>query len=80
MILMYDNIMIMNLTKKYSPTSIYRPNWSKMVVLIVRSTWIKVWIPIDLHVKGFNWSMTFPKKFQNFLKTWNRMSIATKPS
>ncbi len=24
---------------------------------------------LDLHVKGFNWSMTFPKKFQNFLKT-----------
>jgi hypothetical protein len=25
--------------------------------------------PLELHVKGFNWSMTFPEKFQNFLKT-----------
>ncbi len=25
--------------------------------------------PLELHVKGFNWSITFPKKFQNFLKT-----------
>ncbi len=23
--------------------------------------------PLELHVQGFNWSMTFPKKFQNFL-------------
>jgi hypothetical protein len=34
--------------------------------------------PLELHVKGSNWSMTFPKKFQNFLKTkkqnvnWNQ--------
>jgi hypothetical protein len=25
--------------------------------------------PLELHVKGFNWLMTFPKKFQNFIKT-----------
>jgi hypothetical protein len=25
--------------------------------------------PLELHVKGFHWSMTFPKKFQNFPKT-----------
>jgi hypothetical protein len=41
----------------YSKTSIYVLNWSKMVVLIA-----KIWISIDLHVKWFNWSMTFPKK------------------
>jgi hypothetical protein len=35
--------------------------------------------PLELHLKGFNWPMTFPKKFQNFLKTWNRMSTRTKP-
>jgi hypothetical protein len=33
-----------------------------MVVLIAKSIQIKVWIPIDLHVKCFNWSMTFQKK------------------
>jgi hypothetical protein len=25
--------------------------------------------PLELHVKGSNWSMTFPKIFKNFLKT-----------
>ncbi len=25
--------------------------------------------PLELQVSGFNWSMTFPKKFQDFLKT-----------
>jgi hypothetical protein len=40
-----------------------------MVVFIVKSTLIKVWIPIDLHVKWFNWSMTFrKKKLQQFNK------------
>jgi hypothetical protein len=39
-----------------------------MVVLIAKSTQIEVWIPIDLHVKWFNWSMTFPKKSQKFDK------------
>jgi hypothetical protein len=46
----------------YSQTSIYILNWSKMDVLIAKSCEIEVWIPIDLHVKLFNWSMTFPKK------------------
>jgi hypothetical protein len=31
--------------------------------------WQKFEKPFELHVKGFNWSMTFSKKFQNFLKT-----------
>jgi hypothetical protein len=36
--------------------------------------------PLDLHVKGFDWSMTSSKKFQNFLKdlkqnvNWNHSS------
>jgi hypothetical protein len=25
--------------------------------------------PLHLQVNGFNWSLTFPKKFHNFLKT-----------
>jgi hypothetical protein len=33
-----------------------------MVVPIAISTWIEIRISIDLHVKWFNWSMTFPKK------------------
>ncbi len=32
-----------------------------MVVLVVKSTQIEIWISIDLHVKWFNWPMTFPK-------------------
>jgi hypothetical protein len=52
----------------YSQTPIYVLNWSKMVVLIVKSTQIKIWISIDLHVKWINWSMTFPKKLLKFLK------------
>ncbi len=39
-----------------------------MVVLIAKSTNIKIWISIDLHVKWFNWSMTFSKKLQKFVK------------
>jgi hypothetical protein len=52
----------------YSWTSIYILNWSKMVVLIAKSTYIEVWIPIDLHVKWFNWSMTFQKELQKLDK------------
>ncbi len=52
---------------QYRRTSIYLLNWSKMVVLIAKSTQIDVWISIDLHVKWFNWSVTFPtKKLQKF--------------
>ncbi len=39
-----------------------------MVVLIAKSTYIEVWIPIDLHVKWFNWSMTFQKELQKLDK------------
>jgi hypothetical protein len=35
--------------------------------------------PLELHVKGLYWSMTFPKKFQNFLRTKKRMPTGTKP-
>ncbi len=51
----------------YSCTSIHLLNWSKMVVLIAKSTQIEIWISIDLHVKWFHWSMTFPKKLRNFV-------------
>ncbi len=39
---------------------------------------MEVWIPIDLHVKWFNWSMTFPKKIAKLPKdlkqnvNWNQ--------
>jgi hypothetical protein len=36
-----------------------------MVVLIVKSTWIDIWIFIDLHLKWFNWLMTFPQNCKN---------------
>jgi hypothetical protein len=71
----------------YSRTSVYVLNWSKMVVLIVKSTYrnldfhrLKCEVvqlpndllkefqkfvkPLNVLVKGFNWSMTFPKKFK----------------
>ncbi len=46
-----------------------------MVVLIVKSTQIKAWIPIELHVKWFDWSMTFPKKIA---KIWRALRITSK--
>ncbi len=29
---------------------------------------MEIWISIDLHVEWFNWSMTFPKNLQKFVK------------
>jgi hypothetical protein len=39
---------------KCSCTSMNVLHWSKMVVLIAISTYIEIWISIDLHVKWFN--------------------------
>ncbi len=43
-----------------------------MVVLIAKSTYIEIWISIDLHVKWFNWSMIFPKKIAKLPKDLKR--------
>ncbi len=39
-----------------------------MVVLIAKSTWIEMWLSIDLHVKWFHWSINVPKILQKFAK------------
>jgi hypothetical protein len=35
----------------------------------------EIWISMDLHVKWFNWSMSFPKKLQNLVKPLDLLHV-----